>query len=743
MIQPEQLPTALQLKEQGNALVKERRYKEALQKYEEAINFDPLLAPAWLNKGIMHVNLQQYSDALLAFAKTLEIDPNYTKAKDKHAAVQFYLEKNYTKAIEADSNFASAWLAKGILHKKHKQYTDALAAFEKVLALSPDYVEAKSNQIEIFLLQKRYDEIITLDSNCALAWLGKGLMHKNLKQYPEAMIALTKAAELNPAFARNVKFNQAQILIAQQEYLPAWPLLSSLSRSSKPDIQVIESQYESAQQIQAKVVFACVDLKFTADNKIKILEFGRGFQSGFQGLTIATGDDITALLSKKIEELSLLPVVLNSDPGVEVVNHDCIEQLLSALPSSDKKFSPENLATYQAIYGGSEVRALEQESILIMDDTTVNTIFEDKVLTHEAFAATNLEENRPRTMIFERKCHPDLARRIRQSIPGNTFVLKSPDAEGGEGVIIIEDKDLDITLQCLIYEGTDESLTNPNLQQVRNFRITSLLTPLKYSKQRIEEVQLIADAWNNSNKDYFLVEEYVESKPVLYKGNHYDATMRVAFIFIRDEAKTRCEPFACYWKVPPAPIKSVQSLRERTVSSYSVGRHDSARVDEEDEKQVYQQLKIAIPPIIDYMIKKNLLSYINARPLACRHQLLAHFANSLAHQGQFVLAHHYSRQVEQLKPTWWKVSHDRGVFYYLEGKYDKALECFEQVLSISPNPMTFYRRAKTWLALGNRANAKADFIISGCINRPATQMFFQQEQQPEESAERQSRARLC
>lgn len=249
------VPNALNLKEEGNVFVKERRYKEALEKYEAAIQIDPLLAQAWLNKGMMHVNLQQYSDALVAFAQTLKIDPNYTKAKSKHTAMQCYLEKKYTEATEADPNFASAWLAKGVVHKKHKQYAEAFAVFEKALALNPDYLEAKSNKIEILLLQEQYDEVIAIDTDNALAWLGKGLRHKNLKQYEQAMMALTKAGALNPAFARNVEFNQAAIFMAQEKYLQAWPVLNTLSSYPNPDIQALKALYECSAQIQAKADF--------------------------------------------------------------------------------------------------------------------------------------------------------------------------------------------------------------------------------------------------------------------------------------------------------------------------------------------------------------------------------------------------------------------------------------------------------------------------------------------------------
>ena len=44
-----------------------------------------------------------------------------------------------------------------------------------------------------------------------------------------------------------------------------------------------------------------------------------------------------------------------------------------------EKFYLENLSSYKAIYGGAEIRSQEQESILIMDDARVDTIFEDKI----------------------------------------------------------------------------------------------------------------------------------------------------------------------------------------------------------------------------------------------------------------------------------------------------------------------------------------------------------------------------
>ena len=60
---------------EGDLLISEKRYEEALEAFNKALEINPKNEYALSNKGIALVNLGRYEEALEAFNKALEINP--------------------------------------------------------------------------------------------------------------------------------------------------------------------------------------------------------------------------------------------------------------------------------------------------------------------------------------------------------------------------------------------------------------------------------------------------------------------------------------------------------------------------------------------------------------------------------------------------------------------------------------------------------------------------------------------
>jgi tetratricopeptide (TPR) repeat protein len=65
---------------------------------------------------------------------------------------------NFRKAAEADPEMKEAWNMLGFTSRKLGDYNESLSAYEKALALSPDYPEAIEYRAELFLLTGRLAE---------------------------------------------------------------------------------------------------------------------------------------------------------------------------------------------------------------------------------------------------------------------------------------------------------------------------------------------------------------------------------------------------------------------------------------------------------------------------------------------------------------------------------------------------------------------------------------------------------
>lgn len=73
-------------------------------------------------------------------------------------SIRANLEKareNFRKAVAADPQMKEGWNMLGFSSRKLGQYEESLSAYEKALALSPDYPEAIEYRAELFLLTGR------------------------------------------------------------------------------------------------------------------------------------------------------------------------------------------------------------------------------------------------------------------------------------------------------------------------------------------------------------------------------------------------------------------------------------------------------------------------------------------------------------------------------------------------------------------------------------------------------------
>ena len=91
------MKTAKEWKDEGNALVKEKKYKEALDCYSKAIEVDPNDPILYSNRSAMHLNLSEFDEAINDAEKAISLKPDYAKA---------YLRKG--KALEGQQRIQEA-----------------------------------------------------------------------------------------------------------------------------------------------------------------------------------------------------------------------------------------------------------------------------------------------------------------------------------------------------------------------------------------------------------------------------------------------------------------------------------------------------------------------------------------------------------------------------------------------------------------------------------------------------------
>lgn len=78
-ISSENTKRALQLKNQGNKLLLEKSFSEAIKLYSQAIELDPTKAVYFTNRAYAYINLESYRLAIEDASKAISIDPSYLK----------------------------------------------------------------------------------------------------------------------------------------------------------------------------------------------------------------------------------------------------------------------------------------------------------------------------------------------------------------------------------------------------------------------------------------------------------------------------------------------------------------------------------------------------------------------------------------------------------------------------------------------------------------------------------------
>jgi len=214
----------------GFALHNLGRYDEALQAYNRAIEIDPQLAAAWNNKGIILEGQGKYDEAIKAYDEVIRLDPNLAEAWH-NKGVAFGKQSKYDEAIQAydeairlNPNYANAWYNKGAALGKQGKYDEAIKAYDEVIRLDPNYAEPWNNKGNALYAQgkydeaiKAYDEAIRLDPNLAEAWHNKGVALGKQSKYDEAIKAYDEAIRLNPNYA-NAWYNKGNALYNLGKY---------------------------------------------------------------------------------------------------------------------------------------------------------------------------------------------------------------------------------------------------------------------------------------------------------------------------------------------------------------------------------------------------------------------------------------------------------------------------------------------------------------------------------------------
>ncbi len=119
------------------------RIGEALADFNQAIELDAKYAPAYMNRGFTRMQAGDINSALADFSKSLEVDPEQPGVYSLRGTTRLETGdldgalSDYTAAVQHDDQSPQFQADLGFARFFHKDYTDAVKAFDETLRLDP------------------------------------------------------------------------------------------------------------------------------------------------------------------------------------------------------------------------------------------------------------------------------------------------------------------------------------------------------------------------------------------------------------------------------------------------------------------------------------------------------------------------------------------------------------------------------------------------------------------------------
>jgi len=213
------------------------KFDEALDSLNKALDINPKHYSAWFNKGVIKKKMKKYLEAAMCFEEALKIKPGDKASADLRNQALFESNKDNSNVEELEESLhnhpqkAVEWFFKGSEKLNVNKLEEALNNFNKALEIDSTFVEAFYGKSTVYYQQqnfkeaiKNFDEIIKLKPGIAALmldlWINKGVCHKKLGEYDEAIKCYEEALKINPKIG-DTWTNLGNVLIELERYQEA------------------------------------------------------------------------------------------------------------------------------------------------------------------------------------------------------------------------------------------------------------------------------------------------------------------------------------------------------------------------------------------------------------------------------------------------------------------------------------------------------------------------------------------
>jgi tetratricopeptide (TPR) repeat protein len=176
----------------GVSFYNQREFSKAIQAYQKVIELDPTYVEAYNNLGIIYQMIGDLERAFESYQKSTEIKPRYEKGYNNLGILLLLKGRNeealeaFQKALAINSNNIESHINLGILFKKKGEWEKAIDSYQKALAINPLHRETHYNIALLYeqlenseLAISHYQQFIQLSSKSHPELVSKVQRHLN------------------------------------------------------------------------------------------------------------------------------------------------------------------------------------------------------------------------------------------------------------------------------------------------------------------------------------------------------------------------------------------------------------------------------------------------------------------------------------------------------------------------------------------------------------------------------------
>ncbi len=197
----------------GLAMIRERRFQEAIKNFKRVLQINPNYSPVYNNLGEALIQLERPQEAIKYIRRSLELTPDSPEAHCNMGRIMFdtgQLNKSvehFKKAIQLKHNFPEAYYYLGTIHFNEGRIGEAIEYYRQAIQLNPDYPAAHNN-LAIALIKTgrnqeaidHFKEALRSQPDYPMAEYNLGIALSKLDRLPEAIIHYEKAIRLKPDY---------------------------------------------------------------------------------------------------------------------------------------------------------------------------------------------------------------------------------------------------------------------------------------------------------------------------------------------------------------------------------------------------------------------------------------------------------------------------------------------------------------------------------------------------------------